>query len=182
MNGFKNNMSDGWLFTQELRFFENFMNNWDKDVEDCDFFDIFANGNNSSAVEAKAFLKRHFSLKELAQCQSVSVERERGEGSRGRRDEAKVVDINVHRDVDCVIQELWNTDKSCRRRCREMLTEWCGVLRRRKTRTCRRKDPMEARMDEICRVLKLDAVERDILTKQMRELRHQRFRGEPACL
>ena len=27
MNGFKNNMSDGWLFTQELRFFENFMNN-----------------------------------------------------------------------------------------------------------------------------------------------------------
>ena len=163
MNGFKNNMSDGWLFTQELRFFENFMNNWDKDVEDCDFFDIFANGNNSSAVEAKAFLKRHFSLKELAQCQSVSVERERGEGSRGRRDEAKVVDINVHRDVDCVIQELWNTDKSCRRRCREMLTEWCGVLRRRKTRTCRRKDPMEARMDEICRVLKLDAVERDVL-------------------
>ena len=163
MQKFKNNMSDGWLFTQELRFFENFMNNWDKDVEDCDFFDIFANGNNSSAVEAKAFLKRHFSLKELAQCQSVSVERERGEGSRGRRDEAKVVDINVHRDVDCVIQELWNTDKSCRRRCREMLTEWCGVLRRRKTRTCRRKDPMEARMDEICRVLKLDAVERDIL-------------------
>ncbi len=33
------------------------MRNWKRDVDDCDFFDIFANGNNSTENEAKAFLK-----------------------------------------------------------------------------------------------------------------------------
>ena len=56
MQKFRNSMSDGWLFTQELRYFRNFMRNWDCDVEDCDFFDIFANGNNSSGGEAVALL------------------------------------------------------------------------------------------------------------------------------
>ena len=32
MQRFKNNVSDGWLFKQELRFFRNFMRNWDRDV------------------------------------------------------------------------------------------------------------------------------------------------------
>ena len=57
MQRFKNNVSDGWLFRQELRLFRNFMRNWKRDVDDCDFFDIFANGNNSTENEAKAFLK-----------------------------------------------------------------------------------------------------------------------------
>ena len=60
MSGFKNNVSDGWLFTQELRLFGNFMRNWNHDVEDCDFFDIFANGNNSNRDEMKILLKRHY--------------------------------------------------------------------------------------------------------------------------
>ena len=54
---FKNNVSDGWLFRQELRLFRNFMRNWKRDVDDCDFFDIFANGNNTNEKESKAFLK-----------------------------------------------------------------------------------------------------------------------------
>ena len=55
MQKFRNSMSDGWLFTQELRYFRNFMRNWDRDVEDCDFFDIFANGNNSSAARQSLY-------------------------------------------------------------------------------------------------------------------------------
>ena len=35
----------------------NFMRNWKRDVDDCDFFDIFANGNNTNEKESKAFLK-----------------------------------------------------------------------------------------------------------------------------
>ena len=62
MQKFKNNMSDGWLFRQELRLFRNFMRNWKRDVDDCDFFDIFANSNNTNEKEAKAFFNKHFSL------------------------------------------------------------------------------------------------------------------------
>lgn len=40
MGKFKNNVSDGWLFKQELRLFRNFVRNWTKDVDDCDFFDL----------------------------------------------------------------------------------------------------------------------------------------------
>ncbi len=160
MQRFKNNMSDGWLFRQELRLFKNFMRNWKRDVDDCDFFDIFANGNNTTENEAKAFLKKYFSLETLAKCDSVSVERVRDKAD----DEGRIVDFSFGRcSTDGLMRELWNTDKSSRARCREMLEEWCDVLEKRKSRNCRRKDPMETRMDEICRVLKLNEVERDIL-------------------
>ena len=160
MQRFKNNMSDGWLFRQELRLFRNFMRNWKRDVDDCDFFDIFANGNNTTENEAKAFLKKYFSLETLAKCDSVSVERVRDKAD----DEGRIVDFSLGRcSTDGLIRELWNKDKSSRARCREMLGEWCDVLEKHKSRTCRRKDPIETRMGEICRVLKLNEVERDIL-------------------
>ena len=134
MQKFKNNMSDGWLFTQELRFFRNFMRNWDRDVNDSDFFDIFANSNNSSSVETQALLKRHFPLETLAKCEGISTEREHRSLRRGRNDadEPKIVDIRVSRNVDGVIQELWNMDKASRARCRAMLEEWCDILERRR--------------------------------------------------
>ena len=50
MQRFKNNVSDGWLFKQELRLFRNFMRNWKRDVDDCDFFDIFATFAATSSV------------------------------------------------------------------------------------------------------------------------------------
>ena len=34
MRKFRNNVSDGWLFGQELRLWRNFARNWDKDVDD----------------------------------------------------------------------------------------------------------------------------------------------------
>ena len=160
MQRFKNNMSDGWLFRQELRLFRNFMRNWKRDVDDCDFFDIFANGNNTTENEAKAFLKKYFSFETLAKCDSVSVERVRDKAD----DEGRIVDFSLGRcSTDGLIRELWNKDKESRARCREMLEEWSVVLEKHKSRTCRRKDPIETRMGEICRVLKLDEVERETL-------------------
>ena len=93
MQRFKNNMSDGWLFRQELRLFRNFMRNWKREVDDCDFFDIFANGNNTTENEAKAFLKKYFSLETLAKCDSVSVERVRDKAD----DEGRIVDFSLGR-------------------------------------------------------------------------------------
>jgi len=160
MQRFKNNMSDGWLFRQELRLFRNFMRNWKRDVDDCDFFDIFANSNNTTENEAKAFLKKYFSIETLAKCDSVCVERVFDKAN----DEERIVDFSLrHCSTDGLLRELWNKDKESRARCREMLEEWCDVLGKRKSRTCRRKDPIETRMDEICRILKLNEVERDIL-------------------
>lgn len=159
MRKFKNNVSDGWLFRQELRFFRNFMRNWDRDVDDCDFFDIFANSNNTDGNEAKAMLKRHFSLDELARCDGVRTECEASKKGEKRQ----IVDFDVRGDVDDVIRDLWNMGKPQRMRCQEMLAEWCDELERRKSRMRKRKDPMEERIGEVCRVLKLDAIERDIL-------------------
>ena len=65
MAKFKNNVSDGWLFKQELRLFRNFVRNWTKDVDDCDFFDIFGNSNNTTREAAANFLMKFFDLKKL---------------------------------------------------------------------------------------------------------------------
>ena len=159
MRKFKNNVSEGWLFKQELRFFRNFMRNWDRDVDDCDFFDIFANSNNTDGNETKTMLKRYFPLEELGRCDGICTECESSKDGEKR----KIVDIDVRGNVDGVIRDLWNMGKPQRARCREMLAEWCEELERRKSRLCKRKDPMEDRIAEVCRVLKLDATERDVL-------------------
>ena len=159
MRKFKNNVSEGWLFRQELRFFRNFMRNWDKDVDDCDFFDIFANSNNTDKHETKTMLKRHFSLEELERCSEINTVCESSKDGKA----GTIVDFHVSRRADDVIRDLWNMGKPQRARCREMLAAWCDELERRKSRLCKRKDPMEERIAEVCRVLKLDAIERGIL-------------------
>lgn len=161
MRKFKNNVSEGWLMKQELRLFRNFIRNWDRDVDDCDFFDIFANGNNTNDVETKGMLKRHFSLEELAKCESVypicSTVRN------GEPETISDIRIRSQSHVDGLLRELWNDGKASRTKCRRMLEEWSNVIERRKTRVRGKKDQMEERFDEICRVLKLDDIERDIL-------------------
>lgn len=156
MQHFKNNISDGWLFRQELRSFRNFMRNWDEDISDCDFFDIFANGMNSSRTEIAQFLKDYFTLDELAKIESISVCHD------GKKPGNPITDIVVRRDVDITLCDVWNV-RTMRKRCREMLEELCGRMERRKTRVRRHKDLIEMRVDEICRVLRLDDVERDVL-------------------
>ena len=154
MHKFKNNMSDGWLFKQELRFFRNFATNWDQDVEDCDFFDIFANTANTSEEEAKAFIGSRFDHKELDAIDAIRFHRNEG---------AETDEFELHGNIDGIIQDIWNR-KGLRDDCRAMLMEWCDLMERRKTRRCKRKDPMELRMDEICRVLKLNEVEREVVS------------------
>ena len=154
MQRFKNNVSDGWLFKQELRFFRNFATNWDQDVEDCDFFDIFANPANTSEEEAKAFIGSRFDHKELDEIDAIRFHRNEG---------AETDEFELHGNIDGIIQDIWNR-KGWRDDCRAMLMEWCDLMERRKTRRCKRKDPMELRMDEVCRVLKLNEVERDVVS------------------
>lgn len=82
MHKFKNYVSDGWLFTQELRFFRNFVRNWERDVEDCDFFDVFANTANTSEDEAKAFIGSRFDHKELDKVTGIRFHRNEDAGER----------------------------------------------------------------------------------------------------
>ena len=154
MHKFKNNVSDGWLFKQELRFFRNFATNWNRDVEDCDFFYIFANTANTSEDEAKAFIGSRFDHKELDKIDAIRFHRNEG---------AETGEFELHGNLDGIIRDIWNR-KGWRDDCRAMLMEWCDLMEKRKTRRCKRKDPMELRMDEICRVLKLNEIEREMVT------------------
>lgn len=154
MHKFKNNVSDGWLFKQELRFFRNFAANWNRDVEDCDFFDIFANTANTSEEEAKAFIGSRFDHKELDKIDAIRLHRNEG---------VETDEFELRGNIDGIIRDIWN-HKGWRDECRAMLMEWCDLMEKRKTRRCKRKDPMELRMDEICRVLKLNEVEREVLS------------------
>lgn len=154
MHKFKNNVSDGWLYTQELRFFRNSVRNWERDVEDCDFFDIFANTANTSEDEAKAFIGSRFDHKELDKVTGIRFH---------RNEDAEEIDFELRGNIDGTIRDIWN-HKGWRDDCREMLLEWCDLMEKTGTRRCKRKDPMEERMDEICRVLKLSEVERELLT------------------
>ena len=158
MSGFKNNVSDGWLFTQELRLFGNFMRNWNHDVEDCDFFDIFANGNNSNRDEMKILLKRHFDLERVAKTRAIEVCRAKS----AENDKGQISDFSISQSIDEAICTIWN-EKPLRSNCMKMLEEWSRRMLRRKTQKCRRKDILEARVDEMCRVLKLDDTEREVL-------------------
>ena len=159
MAKFKNNVSDGWLFKQELRLFRNFLSNWKYDVTNSRFFATFNNDNNTTVETAKAMLKRHFSLEELAKLDGISVERESSRECESRR----IVDFALNRrSIDDLIYEIWNR-KELRQRCREMLAVWCDAMERRKTRTCRHKDPLETRVEEIRQVLKLNDIECDLL-------------------
>lgn len=158
MSGFKNNISDGWLFRQELRMFRNYMKNWTQDVRDSDFFRIFSNGLNSTRDEIKSLLKHYYDLEELAKVSSVSVSRTKSKS--GGNDH--ITDFAIARDSAETICDVWNC-RSMRGRCREMLEELCSRMEKRKTRVRRRKDIVESRVDEICRVLKLDETERNVL-------------------
>ena len=155
MRKFRNNVSDGWLFGQELRLWRNFARNWDKDVDDCDFFDIFDDAAIVSKEEAKTVIVQSFPPAELEK---------KIDGLRILRDDkGNRRDFELRSDVDDILRDIWNV-KDWRNACREMLVDWTLRLERRKERPRRRADPMEARMDEVCRVLKLSSVERDLLT------------------
>lgn len=124
----------------------------------------FENSNNSTRDKAKQLLKKHFSLRELEPVNGIECAYREANNARDRKQPGKreIVDIHIRCDIDDVIQEVWNT-KPLRKRCRAMLEEWCDLMERRKTRTRKQADPMERRIAEVCRVLKLNDVEREVL-------------------
>ena len=137
MRKFRNNVSDGWLFKQELRMWRNFARNWDRDVEDCDFFDPFANTANASEEDAKTILAQAFPLDELEKIDAIKFHR--------GADKSKK-EFELHGDVDGILRDIWN-HKGWRDECRSMLTAWCDRMEKRKTRKCRKSDPLVLRMD-----------------------------------
>ena len=166
MHRYKDNVGNEWLFNEALVLFGNFIRNWDCDVEDCDFFDIFGSSEYTDREEATAMLTRFFTVKELSEFDEISVEqrpRRRGRKSDGAGDAGDEERISLRfRRVTDLLQEMWNK-KELRPRCREMLEAWGESMKRRRGSRAD-KDVMEARMDEICRVLKLSEIERDIFT------------------
>ena len=143
---FRNNVSSGWLFAQALIAFRNFIKNYNGNISQSDFFDMFDNVDN--LPEMRRLAVKHFKLEKLIN--------------------AKVVELNngcvtfCEEDHSCVLQKIWNK-KGLRKNCKAMLLEWCDRLERRNAVKCRGKDRRKERVDEVCRVLKLNNIEREIL-------------------
>lgn len=163
MRKFKNNTSDGWLMSQELRFFRNFINNWTKDVEDDDFFAIFGNPNNTSRDDAKKYFTKFFSTKELEKTGAIRIDAAEPETPEDDDEYKELFGFDfTHGDITRAIQTIWNAT-SMRNRCREMLLAWTNSLGRRKTAKRAHRDPMEKRMAEVAAALKLDEIDREVL-------------------
>jgi SpoVK/Ycf46/Vps4 family AAA+-type ATPase len=143
---FRNNVSSGWLFAQALIAFRNFIKNYNGNISQSDFFDMFDNVDN--LPEMRRLAVKHFKLEKLIN--------------------AKVVELQngcvtfCEEDHSCVLQKIWNK-KGLRKNCKAMLLEWCDRLERRNAVKCRGKDRGKERVDEVCRVLKLNNIEREIL-------------------
>lgn len=153
MRRFKNNVSDGWLFKQELRLWRNFARNWDRDVEDYDFFDPFANTVNTSGEEAKRMLSKAFPLAELEKMGAICFPESKGE---------RTGSFDLNGDIVRVLQTIWNRSDSRDAGCR-MLMAWSEEMDRAHLRRHRSSDPIKGRMDELCRVLNLTDIERDLV-------------------
>lgn len=154
--GFRNTTHRTWLLRQALRFFRNILRFWQTDVGDDDFFALFRDSALASALEAKKRLLAHFSLEDLKRCYGVGVLHS------DRIHPERITDIDLSGDVPSGLQNLWNSGKANRTRCRRMLEEWCEAIERKKFRSRKHKDPMEARLDEICRLLQFGETDRDI--------------------
>ena len=113
MHKFKNNVSDGWLFKQELRLFKNFASNWKREVDDSDFFDVFSNSNNSDSEEAVEFFTANFTREELKPIDGIRIEDDgtakvRPNGCWNGRP-------SIRGSIDGVIRDIWNTNSTERR-------------------------------------------------------------------
>ena len=157
MGGFKGSMASDWLFRQEARLFGNFMRNWQDEVRDPDFFVIFGDDGGEESELAMAMLSKHYTLEELEDCDVIRGS-PRGEAEGGK--------TTLRMGAMAAVTAVWNRfGKAGRGRCRAMLEEWLAevVKRHGGNRRRRRKDPLEERMDEVCKVLSLGEVERDLI-------------------
>lgn len=163
MQKFKNDVSDGWLISQLLKFFKNIITYWEKDITDSDFFSIFSNANLTNIQEAKSVIGKHFKASELIKNTSVvarfvndDIDENEGVPSINK------MDFPLHI-LDELITEVWNVNKSFQKRCRNMLLEWSDLIVKNNICECDIKDPMELRFKAACDFLNLDEIEKEVL-------------------
>jgi AAA+ superfamily predicted ATPase len=151
--GFKDNSGSGWLQRQAFRFWRNLARNWKGEVEDCDFFDLFAGGRVSREAAIR-ILRSHFDTETLLDAEALVIPREPGDGEPPK--------YRLPRGgIPRALQSIWNEER-LRDACREMLCEWVVMLLDRET-PARRRDPTERRVTEVARTLDLNGTERELL-------------------
>jgi len=177
MQGFRNNAGGGWIQRKALRFWRNFARNWEAEVEDDDFFSLFSGDLKTSEKGVIRHFRRHFDLDTLESLDAVVVEPLPVTEGSGEPSEA----VRLSRGgLARAIQSLWNED-GLRGKCRSMLSEWAEEIASRRPGGRRRgKEPMEARFEEVSRVLRLDEAEREILAYAMVRAM-TRFDDFPVC-
>ena len=170
MSGYKDDGRDGrWLSRQMVRFFRNLCINWDGQVSDADFFDALQQVDEFEEAAQKVLFQK-FKPKELLDVRLIEERQECSlPKSRKTADEELSPEERYAFDsVEMGFVQLWNAS-STSRRCRAALVEMCDQVlasledKPAKRRASLRKDVLLTNVDEVCRVLKLDATERDAL-------------------
>ena len=64
-NGYRNDICNAWLYDRSVRFFANFVRNWDGPVRDSDFFDVVTDSRFGNESDFLPVLLRHCPLKTL---------------------------------------------------------------------------------------------------------------------
>ncbi len=130
-----------FLFHSILRYFRNMLQNFDDTVRDDDFFNI---------------LRINFSHEMAEDLIHLAYSEEEIKGMESRPD-----NLDLSDPLDVVFQTLWNKETS-RKKCRHVLECVCEYIDDRRGR--KSEDIVERRLGELSKLLKLDDVERDILT------------------
>ena len=161
MSGFKGSMESEWLFREAMRLFGNFMRNWERDVQDADFFELFGDDGVEDRKVALGMLMKHYSREELEECRVVCRRDFREEGKER---------LELQNGVKYSVREVWNYfGKAGRKRCKAMLEEWLAEVGKRRGggRRGGKKDSLARRVEEVCKVLSLGETERDLLVYAM---------------
>ena len=157
MQGFKDNGGGGWLQGKALECWCHFAANWKGMVEDSDFFILFEKDRGSTEEMAIRRFQRHFSLRDLVDEEVVMDLEDMETGT----------ELSLPRGgVLRALQRLWNCD-GLRDECRRMLLEWAEEIGKRCRSKQGRRDATKARFEEVCRLLRLGEVEREVLAYAM---------------
>ena len=154
--GYRNTTHRTWLLRQALRFFRNAMRYWKADVRDDDFFALLRDPALAREQDAITVFKRHFTLEEIAGFRGVEALHA------DRKHPERITGVDFDDNLTGILWRLWNSGKENQARCRRLLDDWCETLERTRLRPRKRAEAMEARADEICRLLQFDDTARDV--------------------
>jgi SpoVK/Ycf46/Vps4 family AAA+-type ATPase len=177
--GYRNDIATGWLRERAIRFFANFVRNYDGAVDDPDFFSVVAESRFGPESEFLPVLLRHAPVKALAEADIIDMSTERIPPVETFASDARVRDVppplrrlrrraaaihDLADAVPCVLRRMWNRPP-LRKACRAVLEEIAGTLlsdvRRESSHAAA--DAMETRFGDIVSFLNLDPVAADVL-------------------